>query len=85
MWIAELKSTGPSNVPALTFKVSGVPVLRCQSRDPQLRQNAQVSVLPDNVTRVQNSGSPCVTSNWFRGTVYEMPNAEEDCFWHSLQ
>src|SRR5882672_733379 len=85
MCIASCKSTGASSDPPLMLIVLLSPRRLCHKRDPHTGQKAQSSQWPLSVGRDQNCGVPRVTLKVARGTTIEMPNAEADCFRHSVQ
>lgn len=85
MWVAAPRSTGSSNEPPLMLMVSGLPLLWCQSREPQMTQKTHSSRCPDAVWRDQDEVSPRRSVNSLLGTVNEIPNADADCLRHSVQ
>jgi hypothetical protein len=76
---------GSSIEPPFTLIVSVAPTASCQISEPQAGQNAQARVPPLSAARDQTSTSPRVTRKSECLTMTEMPNADDDCFWHARQ
>ena len=85
MCLASARFGGRSSEPPLMLTISSLSGLPCHTRDPHRGQNAQSTEPPIVAGRVQTCGYPDSRLKSAAFTSTEIPNADEDCFWHSRQ